>query len=217
MLSSGAADFNKLCKHLDYAKSGALSKYLDNLIEASFISRDFTWSIKDGEISRLSQYRLSDNYLRFYMKYVMRNEQRILSGNFSGLAMSALPEWSAIMGLQFENLVLKNRDKIKDILGIKSQDVISDNPFFQRKTLAHKGCQIDYLIQTRFNALFVCEIKFSNKEIKSDIIDDMKTKLGNLVVPRGFACLPVLIHINGVDDAVTDTTYFTDIIDLDFC
>jgi hypothetical protein len=213
LLSSDLSDFNKLCERLNYAKSGALSQYLDNLIEASFISRDFTWNIKGAEISLLSHYRLSDNYLRFYMKYVMRNEQKILSGNFSGISMSALPEWNAVMGLQFENLVLKNRDKIKDILGVKSQDIVSDNPFFQRKTLTHKGCQIDYLIQTRFNTLFACDIKFSNKEIKSGIIDDMKAKLGNLAIPRGFACLPVLIHINGVDDAVTDAAYFTNIID----
>lgn len=213
LLTSGPGDINRICEKLHYTKSGALSKYLDNLIEASFISRDFTWNIKSGEISRLSQFRLSDNYLRFYMKYVIRNEQRILLGNFNDISMSSLPEWNAVMGLQFENLVLKNRAKIQEHLGIKPQDIISDNPFFQRKTATHKGCQIDYLIQTRFNTLFVCEIKFSSKEIKPDIIDAMQMKSENLVVPKGFACLPVLIHISGVDDAVVDKGYFTEIID----
>jgi AAA+ ATPase superfamily predicted ATPase len=213
LLSSGPADINKICEKLSYTKSGAMSKYLDNLIEASFLSRDFTWSIKSGEISRLSQFRLSDNYLRFYMKYVMRHEQRILQGNFGDISMSTLPEWNSVMGLQFENLVLKNRIKIQEYLGIKAQDIVSDNPFFQRKTAVQKGCQIDYLIQTRFNTLFVCEIKFSSKEIKSDIIDSMHIKLASLVVPRGFACLPVLIHIGGVDDRVVDAAYFTEIID----
>lgn len=213
LLSLGPADINKICEKLDYTKSGALSKYLDNLIEASFISRDFTWSIKSGEISRLSQFRLSDNYLRFYMKYVIHNEQRILVGNFGDISMSALPEWNSVMGLQFENLVLKNRFKIQEHLGIKAQDIICDNPFFQRQTAVQKGCQIDYLIQTRFNTLFVCEIKFSGKEIKTDVIDAMKTKLANLIVPKGFACLPVLIHVGGVDDVVVDKGYFIEIID----
>ncbi len=213
LLSSGTADFNKICESLNYTKSGAMSRYLDNLIEASFISRDFTWSVKSGETSRLSLYRLSDNYLRFYIKYVMPSEQRILLGNFDDISMSSLPEWNSVMGLQFENLVLKNRIKIQKYLGIKSQDIISDNPFFQRKTNACKGCQLDYMIQTRFNTLFVCEIKFSTKEITSNIIDIMKTKLSNLVVPKGFACLPVLIHIGGVSDEVIDSRYFTEIID----
>lgn len=213
LLSSGPANLNKISEQLSYTKSGALSKYLDNLIEASFISRDFTWSIKNGEISRLSQFRLSDNYLRFYMKYVMSNEQKISLGNFGDISMSSLPEWNSVMGLQFENLVLKNRAKIQEYLGIKAQDIVSDNPFFQRKTVSQQGCQIDYLIQTRFNTLFVCEIKFSAKEIKADVIDYMKEKLVRLSTPKGFSCLPVLIHVNGVDSAVEDKKYFTEIID----
>lgn len=213
LLSSGPADLKKISESLNYSKSGVMSKYLDNLIEASFISRDFTWSIKSSEISRLSQYRLSDNYLRFYMKYVMPSEQRILLGHFSDISMASLPAWNSVMGLQFENLVLKNRNRIQEYLGIKAQDIVSDNPFFQRRTNAHQGCQIDYLIQTRFNTLFVCEIKYSSREIKTNVIDSMKTKLENLVVPKSFACLPVLIHIGGVDDEVVDAGYFTEIID----
>lgn len=213
LLSSGPADINKICDKVSYTKSGALSHYLENLIEASFISRDYTWGIKDGEISRLSQFRLSDNYLRFYMKYVKSNKQKILLGNFNNISMSSLPEWNAVMGLQFENLVLKNRKKIQEYLAIKAQDIVSDNPFFQRKTTIQKGCQIDYMIQTRFNNLFVCEIKFSNREIKSEIIDSMKRKLSNIALPKGFACLPILIHVNGVEDAILDAAYFTEIID----
>jgi hypothetical protein len=124
LLSTGPANLNKICEHINYTKSGALSKYLDNLVEASFISRDFTWSIKSGEISRLSQYRLSDNYLRFYMKYIVKNAQKILLGTYNEVSMSSLPEWNQVMGLQFENLVLKNRSKIKQILGIKPEDVV---------------------------------------------------------------------------------------------
>lgn len=214
-LSVGTADLNEICEYLNYTKSGAMSKYLDNLIEASFITRDFTWLLKNGEISRLSHFRLSDNYLRFYIKYVLPNEQKILLENFDEISMSSLSEWNTIMGLQFENLVLKNRRKIKDVLGIKPADIVTENPFFQRKTSTMSGCQIDYLIQTRFKTLFVCEVKFSTREIKTDVIDDMKEKLARLSVPRGFALCPVLIHVNGVSDALMDTRYFTEIIDFE--
>ena len=49
-------------------------------------------------------------------------------------------------------------------LKLLPDDIVNDNPFFQRPTKNIKGCQIDYLIQNR-NNLFVCEIKFSRNVI----------------------------------------------------
>lgn len=212
-LAKGPLEFNEIQSNIDYAKSGVLSEYLDDLIKAGFISRDFTWGLKTGNLSRLSQFRLSDNYLRFYLKYVEKNRQKILQGDFNDVSLSSLPEWNSIMGLQFENLVLKNRKKVKKVLGLKPEDIISDNPYFQRKTKSQDGCQIDYLIQTRHNVLFACEIKFSKNEIKSDIIHEMKDKMMRLNLPRGFSCSPVLIHVNGVSESVIEKDYFYQIID----
>lgn len=99
------------------------------------------------------------------------------------------------------------------LLGIPPDEVEIDNAFFQTKTNKTAGCQIDYLIQTKKGILYACEIKFSRNEIKMDIIAEMKEKLSRLVIPRGFSCLPVLIHVNGVHDAVADSNYFFKIID----
>lgn len=212
-LSNGPLDFNGICRALKFPKSGTMNEYLDDLIESGFITRDYTWLVKSGQSSKLSQYRLSDNYLRFYLKNVIPNRNRILRDDFESQTISALPGWSSVMGLQFENLVLKNRKKIWARLGIKSGDIVADNPFFQRQTTTRKGCQIDYLIQTRFNTLFACEIKFSVNPIKSDVISEVKEKLENITLPKRFSCWPVLIHVNGVSDSVQDSAYFTEIID----
>jgi AAA+ ATPase superfamily predicted ATPase len=212
-LVEGPAELGTISEAVSYAKSGVLSQYLENLIEAAFITRDFTWHIKDGQISRLSQFRLSDNYLRFYLKYIARHKNKIISDNSYDVSIASLPEWTNIMGLQFENLVLKNRHIIKKILQLRSEDIVADNPFFQRKNTKQQGCQIDYLIQTRFNTLFACEIKFSKHEIKSDILEEMKNKLARLSTPKGFARLPVLIHVNGLNEHVLDKQYFTEVID----
>jgi hypothetical protein len=64
------------------------------------------------------------------------------------------------MGLQFENLVLNNRKKLIELLNIHLADVIYDNPYFQNTTERKQACKINYLIQTRFDTLYVCEIKF---------------------------------------------------------
>lgn len=209
-LANGPLEFNAICTALSFPKSGTLSDYLNDLIESGFITRDYTWSVKSGKSSKLSHYRLSDNYLRFYLKQILPNRDRILRGHF---APSLLVGWNAILGLQFENLILKNRSKIWEQLGLKASDIVADNPYFQTKTTTKQGCQIDYLIQTRFNTLFACEIKFSSHPIKSDILEEMKEKLGRLVLPKRFSCWPVLIHVNGVSDGVADSGYFSSIID----
>lgn len=213
ILADGHLEFNDICKKLRVAKSGLISEYLEELIKAGFIRRDFTWHLKSKEEARLSHYRLSDNYLRFYLKYVEKNYSKIESCQFDSKSLANVPGWDAIMSLQFENLVLNNREFVLEKLHIYLEDIVSDNPFFQRKTARNKGCQIDYLIQTKYNTLFVCEIKFSRQEIKRSIIDEMQHKIERLTVPKGFSCYPVLIHINGVNEDVVDSGYFTSIID----
>lgn len=212
-LAEGSKEFNEISKALKYQKSGALSAYLDDLIQSGFITRDYTWSIKSGKPLRLSHFRLSDNYLRFYLKFIKPNAYKILEDSFKDIKIDNLPGWKTILGLQFENLVLKNRKKIWEKLKIEPEDIVVNNPFFQRKTTRTPGCQIDYLIQTRFNTLFSCEIKFSQKELKSEIIKEMEDKLDRFILPRRFSCWPVLIHVNGVDENVIDRGYFTKIID----
>ncbi len=212
-LVGGSLEFNGIIESLKTVKSGHMSKYLDNLVESGFISRDYTWHIKGGKESALSKYRLSDNYVRFYLKYIFPNKNKIISGHFEDQSAMALPGWESIMGLQFENLILNNRHLIIEKLRLSSDSIVADNPFFQRKTVKTPGCQIDYLIQLKFNSLFVCEVKFSKNPIGYEIVKEMEGKLRSLIVPKGFSKFPVLIHVNGVQDSVVDSGFFSEIID----
>ena len=45
------------------------------------------------------------------------------------------------------------------------------------------------------------------------VIQSLKDKIKKLTVPRNFACIPVLIHVNGVSDEVQDANYFFELID----
>ena len=213
VLSQGILELTDICKALNYPKSGTLSEYLDDLIRAGFVTRDYTWLIESGKSSRLSHYRLSDNYLRFYLRYIEPSRDAITRGRFNVRALSSFPGWYSIMGLQFENLVLKNREKIWQLLGIRPEDIVADNPYFQRKTSQHPGVQIDYLIQTRTNTLFACEIRFSREPLGASIIQECQEKLKRLVLPRRFSAWPVLIHVSGVQESVLDSGFFAHIID----
>lgn len=212
-LSTGSAEYSEIASTIGYQSSGPLSEYLDDLIMAGFLDRDFTWNLLSKKASRLSRYRLKDNYLRFYLKYISENMDKIKKGQYKNMSLSSLPGVDSILGFQFENLVLNNRALIHKKLTLHPDEIVYDNPFFQRKTTARKGCQIDYMIQNKYGTLFVCEIKFSRNRVGMEVINEVKEKIARLKYPKGFAPSPILIHINGVQDEVINSGYFTEIID----
>lgn len=205
----------EIAKSLSRSRSGELGEYLEDLELGGFVTRDHTWVVKTGKQSNLSKYRLSDNYLRFALRYILPNKTLIEKGRFRDRSLTSLPGWDVMMGLQFENLVLSNHYKIIQLLGIREEDIIFDNPYFQRKTQRVPGCQVDYMIQTRQDTVYVIEIKFNREAIGMKIIDDMQEKLKNLKLPKHISKRPVLIHINGVKEQVIDSLFFAKIIDFE--
>lgn len=204
----GTKEQVKLFSELEIEKSGVYSEYLDELVKTGYLARDFTWKINSGNISKLSHYRLCDNYLRFYLQFIEPNKHNILQDR------NQLPfGWKSIMGLQFENLVLNNRHKLHDLLHIRPSEILIDNPYFQKPTKQKRGVQIDYMVQTRFNVIYVCEIKFYKEKVGVDVIKEFKAKIQSLSLPKGFSIHPVLIHVNGVTDELKDEGFFSYIVD----
>jgi uncharacterized protein len=136
-----------LQKALNYSPSGTLSQHLKALEICGFVSKHPDWSLKTGRPGKQTLYRLSDNYLRFYIHYIEPNLPKIEQGSFLDVPLSSLPGWEPMLGFQLENLLLRNRSLIYRILGIHSQDIVIDNPYFQKATDRKKGCQVDYLIE----------------------------------------------------------------------
>lgn len=214
LLVQGSLEYGEICEKLKIGKSGMISEYLNDLVLSGFISRDHTWNCKTGiSAPLLLKFRLRDNYLRFYLKYIQNKLPEIERNVYQFKTLNLLPGWASIMGLQFENLVLNNRHFIHQCLKLSADDIVIENPFFQHATTRTPGCQIDYMIQTRTNVLYICEIKFSRYELKKEIIKEVENKIERLTIPRGVSHCPILIHVNGVSDAVLDSEYFTEIID----
>lgn len=207
-LAMGNASLEDIYGSLESSKSGVISEYLADLADIGYISRDNTWHIKNKKPSPLSHYRLCDNYLRFYLRYVAGQRGAIERG-----AELSPPNWSSIMGLQFENLVLNNRKRLYHLLGIPLEDVLIDNPYFQTHVKSHPGCQIDYLIQTKFQNLYVCEIKFQQSPIQKSILSEVEEKIQRMQTPKGYSIRKVLIHVNGVLDSVVESDFFAKIVD----
>lgn len=210
MLADGSKGLIEISNELKMDKSN-VSDYLYELIIAGFVSSDKTWNIKNKKDSNLKKFRLKDNYIRFYLNFIYQNKSKIESGIFFKDSLSGLAGWEIILGLQFENLVINNIVKLCELIGIS--EIEQAGPFFQMKTKDRPGCQIDLLIQAKFNTLYLCEIKFYTKEIGMNVINDIKTKIECLDHPKGYTIRPILIHVNGVTNSLKDSGFFDKIID----
>lgn len=179
-------------------RGGSLSPALLELVSAGFLTKDVSPKLtrgiakSQGSPSRQLRYRLSDNYLRFYLKYVEPHRDQIIKGRFKSTALEQLDQWDTIMGLQFENLVLENVEVIFRQLRIPHHTVCYAGPYRQSKTLRQRGCQIDLLIQTK-RSVYLCEIKFKS-QISTSVIQEVDRKIAALKLPKSQSIRTVLIY-----------------------
>ena len=212
-LAHSPLTLDEICKKLKLEKGGSISRYLEDLSLAGFVQDDCTWNLSTKKESKLKKFRLKDNYIRFYLRYIAPNKDKIAKNLFESKAFMHMPGWESIMGLQFENLVINNLKSLCKILRIDLLEIANAGPFFQRATKRQKGCQIDLMIETKHNTLYVCEIKFSTSEIKNHVIEEVEKKIDNLSLPKRFSIRPVLIHVNGVSQGIRESELFNNIID----
>lgn len=211
LLVDGPKSFVTLCSLLKIEKNGKISKLLGHLELAGFISRDY--NIKpDGKLSKLSRYRLSDNYTRFYLKYLLPYRQQISKGIFDYTSLDQLSNWPIVMGLQFQNLLNANIKLILEKLKIPLSTVVFAGPFFQTKTrLTSYAVEIDLLILTKSYNYYLCEMKF-RKKINSHVVDEVREKIKKFHRPKSTTVHPVLIYEGELSDAVVDSDFFSQIL-----
>ncbi|HUA25289.1 MAG TPA: hypothetical protein VMA54_14275 [Steroidobacteraceae bacterium] len=207
-LAEKPLDLQGLYRKLAVQKAGYISECVEDLVETGFLARHHTWNIRTAGVSRRSLIRVIDNYTRFYFRCIKPHRTAVERG------AGRLPAGSdGVFGLQFENLILKNRAAVWAKLGIAADDVVFDDPFWQTPTRRTSDCQIDYMIQCRNNTVYVCEIKFSKQPVAPTIIVEVEGKIRSLAKPRNFSFRPVLIHVNGVAEQILDARYFDAVID----
>ena len=200
-----------LAERLSIQRSGRMSDLLDELETAGFIVKADGLNPATGRRARVDQYRLRDNYTRFFLKYVAPRLPEIESGAFSFAALSLLPAWETMMGLQFENLVYANLPHILDRLGENRRPFLSAAPYRCKRSSRKGGCQVDLLLQTE-KAVYIIEIK-RRAEIGEEVIDEVGRKLKALPVSGGKAKRAVLVYDGRLDPRVEASDFFDFIID----
>jgi hypothetical protein len=160
---------------------------------AGFLSRDYTYH-PSGEISKMSQLRVKDNYIRFYIKCIEPLKDKIMRGGKIYKNFSEIKGIENLFGFQFENLILANRNLINIFLELENSEIIFSAPYKQNKTMANKGaCQIDLLIGAPFSNFYVCEFK-CQKIIDKSIIKEVQKKCDIIQLPKRSSVRPVLVY-----------------------
>jgi len=208
-LSGPPLEPGDLCRALGLQPTGGLSGMLASLVASGMVARDFTWDTS-GRKTALSKYRIRDNYLRFYLRYLDRQKEKIEQGLFRDAHLEQLVNWDAVMGYQFENLILNNLGAVIRRLDIPPESILSAAPYFQRATRRHDACQIDLLIHTR-NTLYVCEIKFRHR-IDAAVMDEVQQKTEKLPGRSKHSVRPVLIYEGELAPAIQRSDFFCRLI-----
>jgi hypothetical protein len=126
-----------------------------------------------------------------------------------------LAQWEQMMGLQFENIILNNLFVVYELLGLKTTDIVWAGPYIQTKNTKNKGgCQIDLLIHTRDQSIYVCEVKFQ-KSLGQEVIKEVRRKVEVLKRPRYTSIKTVLIYEGEASSALKEASYFDYIFDGD--
>ena len=212
-LTDRSKSISTLARNLKKSRSGYFTKALAELTLAGFLTEDPTFLVGTADDGKISHFRLSDNYLRFYLKYISPHQRSIARDTFRLSRLDQILADHAIFGLQFENLVLGNQKTIHQILGIEGQ-VIRASPYRQSATKRRRGCQIDLLIETE-DSLYFCEIK-SQKQIRATVINQLKEKMRRIYIPHRMKHLnrfPVIIHSGTLSSTLTDNPFFHRTID----
>ncbi len=199
----------EIARLLKIEMSGHLSYKLNILKECGFLARDYVWSAKK-RVEKLSKYRLRDNYLRFYLKYIEPKKELIEKNLYHDIDLENLADWPSIMGLQFENLVLSNLKQIIENLEISPESLYSASPYFQNPTKSHTGCQVDLLLQTKYTT-YICEVKCC-QAIGTEVIAEVMQKIERLKIPKTISLRPVLIFQGELSKQVIRENFFSQLI-----
>jgi len=209
-LTKEALSLQQVAKLLKFPSGGGVKSYLENLENALFIS-SYT-PFNRGLKSKLKLYKLTDEYLRFYFKFILPNQKIIKTSTnkdlFTLLTKKNLDIW---LGFAFENFCLKNAMAIAEKLGFADK-VLTYGPFFKQ---GDNRFQCDLIFNRSDDTITLCELKYYSTPVTTKVISEVEKKCQQLPVPKGFTLEKALITEFPPDQSVIDAEYFHHILTVD--
>ncbi len=212
-LSEGPKCLGEIADATGIGAGGSLTDAMEELVVAGVVAPHRGPSPGSDTPVREVRYRICDNYVRFYLKFIAPREEAIRKGMFRIASMDQLPGWRSILGTQFETLVLNNLPQLAPKLGLGNALVLSAAPFVRNTTKRGEGTQIDLLVQTR-TALHVVEIK-RRASIPASVEDEVREKVRRLRAPRGLSIRTALVYAGELAPEVAERGYFDALVPIE--
>lgn len=209
-LNLGPKSYSEIIRELKIKDGGGAKSYLTNLEIAGFIQ------IKSSlfQKNKVKKYFISDEFLRFYHKYILPNKAIINQGFSKDLFKSKIqPVWASWLGYSFELFCRKNALLLAQIMGFASEVQNVGSFSLPGEKNLNKGCQFD-LIYHRGDVLTVCEVKYSESPIGLDVVDEMKSKL-KIALPffKDYSTIEfALIAPSGITMGLKNSNFFHHVV-----
>ncbi|MCU0286913.1 MAG: ATP-binding protein [Acidobacteria bacterium] len=195
--------FKEIAEKTGKPSGGTLKIALELLINAELV--DFYISMEKGWNSKFKKYRLGDEFLAFYFKYIEPHIRLIKAGDqtrlFEKISGDSLDVW---LGFAFERFCLKNSGYLAGLMGFKDEMLLA-SPYFGQ---GDPGFQVDLVYKRADKVIVICEIKYCKEMITTKIIPVMEKKCSTIEIPRGYTLERALISLHGPDEALRDSGYF---------
>lgn len=202
-LKESPKSLDEISSRLKIPSGGGLKSYLENLEKALFITSYVPYD--RNQSSKLKKYKLTDEYLRFYFKFVKPHVHLIESNRKRDLFSQLIkPIWNPWLGFAFENFCLKNAFYLAELMGFDDK-VMRWGPYFQRQD---KNFQIDLIFLRSDKVITLCEIKYQDQPISVSIIHEVEMKCKRIEIPRGYTLEKALISKSGPSDSLKELNYF---------
>ena len=210
-LVDGPLSATEISAALQMEKGGRVSAALFQLSEAGFVCGDAARNPETGAAIRERRYRLSDNYSRYYLKFVERVTKAIDSGSYAFTSLSKLSGWDTVMGLQFENLVVNHYTELLPHLHLGGTVIMSAAPYRKiGRRDRNKGCQVDLLLQAE-NMLYFVEAKRQQK-IEASVVRDVDEKIRRVSRPTGVSARAALVYDGELAPSIETDGYFDAVV-----
>ncbi len=210
-------------------EGGGFNEYLQNLVQADFITRYMAFDLSGKKKEKTIKYELNDEFLKFYLNIMEPHINLIDAKMGEGLVESLHRKLEAYYGKTFELFCIKNIKALLKILGIKESEIINFDPYFHQRTRSkiifkkkkeniknkvQEGTQIDLMIVLKKKRIIVCECKFTEAPVGVSVIDEVEKKIKKLTTKTGFSISPILLSAKGATKELHQKDYFDQIVDL---
>jgi AAA+ ATPase superfamily predicted ATPase len=149
---------------------GPVSKYLSVLQDLRLIERETPITEKHPEKSRKGIYRLSDNFFRFWFRFVLPYKSRLVEGGERKvLEKEILPHLDNFIGQAFDKICVEILRNLADEKKIKLS-------YGRAGRWWNGNEEIDLVAVAEDKPVFVAECKWSKRPVGIDILKELRRK-----------------------------------------